>query len=106
MPPRFVARQLACPSGWGGRIIGRLMNWHNAEMNAFALQQLALAPRDRVLEIGFGGGVLLASLIAGAAFVAGVDRSRDVVEQARKNHSEAVADGRADFRHGHVEALP
>lgn len=41
------------------------------------IHQLELTPSDRVLEIGFGGGVSLQSLIEGAAFVCvrTVDRS-------------------------------
>jgi ubiquinone/menaquinone biosynthesis C-methylase UbiE len=106
MPPRFIARQLSHPSGFVGRIMGRLMNRHNAKLNAFAVLQLDLTPTDRVLEIGFGGGVTLPSLITKAGFVGGVDRSRDMVKRARAIFSEAVAAGRADFREGTVEALP
>jgi len=49
--------------------MGGLMNRHNAKLNAFAVRQLDLVPTDRVLEIGFGGGVTLPSLIARAGFV-------------------------------------
>jgi protein-L-isoaspartate O-methyltransferase len=64
------------------------MNRYNAKMNAFAVRQLELAPSDRVLEIGFGGGVTLRPLIKGAAFVGAVDRSRDVVEWAKKSFAD------------------
>src|SRR5438270_629592 len=63
MAPRFIARQLARPQGFPGRVIGRLMNWHNAEMNAFAVRRLELEATDHVLEIGFGGGLNLPALI-------------------------------------------
>jgi len=106
MPPRFIARQLSRPTGFFGRIMGRLMNRHNAKLNAYAVRQLELTPSDRILEIGFGGGVTLPSLIAGAAFVGGVDRSRDMVRRAKARFSEAVSAGRADFREGNVEELP
>ena len=106
MPPRFIARQLSHPTGFVGQLMARLMNRTNAKMNAFAVRQLELSPLDRVLEIGFGGGVTLPTLIAGAAFVGGVDRSRDVVGRAKARFSEAVHAGRADFREGSVEALP
>jgi arsenite methyltransferase len=106
MAPRFIARQLSHPTGFGGRIIRFLMNRRNAGMNAYAVQQLELTPSDRVLEIGFGGGVALPSLIERAAFVAGVDRSHDVVEQAKAQFSKAVTTGRASFREGTIEALP
>jgi len=105
-PPRFIARQLSHPSGLLGRFVGRLMNRHNAKMNAFVVRQLELKPSDRVLEIGFGGGVALSSLIAYAAFVAGVDRSREMIESANARFPAAVADGRAEFREGTVEAIP
>jgi ubiquinone/menaquinone biosynthesis C-methylase UbiE len=83
-----------------------LMNRHNARMNGFVLRQLALEPTDRVLEIGFGGGVNLQSLIASAAFVAGVDRSREMVRRAQATFAGAIAAGRADFREGTLEQLP
>jgi arsenite methyltransferase len=86
--------------------MGRLMNRHNAQLNAFAVRQLDLTPSDRVLEIGFGGGGSLPYLIAGAAFVGGVDRSRDMVGRAKARLSKAVSAGRADFREGNVEELP
>jgi ubiquinone/menaquinone biosynthesis C-methylase UbiE len=76
------------------------------QLNAFAVQQLQLTSSDRVLEVGFGGGVTLRSLIAGAAFVSGVDRSRDMVSRAKARFSEAVKAGRAEFREGDLEHLP
>ena len=106
MTPRFVARQLSHPSGILGRVIVRLMNRMNANINAFAVQQLQLTPGDRVLEIGFGGGLSLPVLIESAAFVGGVDRSDYSVQRARARFAAAVRDGRADFRVGNVEALP
>lgn len=75
-------------------------------MNAFAVKQLELTPADRVLEVGFGGGVALPSLITTAAYVAGVDRSQAMVHRANATFAEAVEAGRAEFRQGSVEALP
>ena len=106
MPPRFVARQLSHPTGVFGRVMGWLMNRNNARQNAFVVEQLALAPDDRVLEVGFGGGVNLPTLVGRAAFVAGVDRSRTMVAAARSRFAAAVRAGQADFRGGTVEALP
>lgn len=106
MPPRFIARQLSQPTGVLGYVMGRLMNRHNARMNAFAVKQLELTPADRVLEVGFGGGVALPSLITTAAYVAGVDRSQAMVHRANATFAEAVEAGRAEFRQGSVEALP
>ena len=106
MPPRIVAQQLSHPTGLLGRFMGRLMNRHNAKMNAFALKLLELTPADRVLEIGFGGGVTLPTLIERAGFVAGIDRSHVMAERAKAMYAGVVAAGRAEFREGTVEALP
>jgi ubiquinone/menaquinone biosynthesis C-methylase UbiE len=106
MTPRFIARQLSRPTGILGTFIGWLMNRHNANMNAFAIRQLSPGPADRVLEIGFGGGATLATLMENAAFVAGLDRSADVVRRARSRFTDALKAGRADFREGNVEAIP
>jgi len=67
--------------------MGWLMNRHNAKMNMFAVEQLELSPSDRVLEIGFGGGAALRSLVGRASFVGGVDLSREMVEWAKANIS-------------------
>jgi len=106
MPPRFVARQLSKPAGLLGRLFGKLMNRHNAKMNAFALQLLEAGPADRVVEIGFGGGIALSRLIDSTGFVAGIDRSPDAVRWARSKFSEPVAKGMVTFQLGLVEALP
>lgn len=106
MTPRFVARQLSHPRGCWGRITGRLMNRRNAVMNAYAMELLAIKRSDRVLEVGFGGGVNLPLLIEEASFVTGVDASPDVVNQARTKYRDAMKEGRAAFHVGRAEALP
>jgi arsenite methyltransferase len=106
MAPRFVAKQLSRPTGLGGRLIQALMNRGNARLNSYALDQLRLSPEDRVVEIGFGGGVALPRLLGEAAFVCGVDRSPDVVKAAGRRFADAVHTGRAEFCVGAVESLP
>jgi arsenite methyltransferase len=106
MTARFVARQLSRPSGLLGKFVLSVMNRKNAKMNKFAIRQLSVVRSDRVLEIGFGGGVTIPDLIENARFVAGVDRSPDVIRQAKTKFSHAVVSGKASFHEGSVEALP
>ena len=106
MAPRFIARQLSHPSGFPGAVIMFLMNRANAKMNAFALQKLAPASQDRVLEIQFGGGLLLPKLLARARHVSGVDRSEKAVADAKTKFAVQISKDRADFRQGQVESLP
>jgi len=106
MAPRFIARQLARPSGFMGAVIRFMMNRHNARMNHFTLRQLKLEPEDHVLEIGFGGGLTLPLLLNSSAFVAGLDRSSDVIASAKRRFAKQITSGRADFHQGNVESLP
>lgn len=106
MAPRFIAKQLSWPTGLGGRLVRAGMNRGNARMNSYALDQLQLVPEDRAVEIGFGGGVAMPTLIECSSFVCGVDRSQDVVRAADRRFADAVSAGRADFRVGTVEKLP
>ena len=106
MTPRIIAKQLSRPTGLLGRLVAGLMNRHNASMNMFVVHQLDLRPTDRVIEIGFGGGITLNRLIEGAAFVCGIDRSGDMVRRAARKFAAAVQSGRAQFREGNVDALP
>jgi ubiquinone/menaquinone biosynthesis C-methylase UbiE len=65
-------------------------------------------PADHVLDIGCGGGmaIQLLALTAAEGFVAGVDYSEEMVQQARQRNAPAVRAGRVQILHGNVAALP
>jgi SAM-dependent methyltransferase len=111
-PPRFItqllAQQFALPSGVLGHLIGRLMNRSNRRMNAFTIDVLALNASDRVLEIGFGGGLNLARLVERVpnGHVVGVEPSDTMLSAARKAYAENIATGHLRLEHGSAERLP
>lgn len=84
----------------------RLMNRGNAGMNEAALELLEVTDGERVLDVGFGGGVTFAPLIERGAIVTGVDRADDVVAAAKHAHRDALAAKRLDVAVGEVQALP
>jgi ubiquinone/menaquinone biosynthesis C-methylase UbiE len=51
---------------------------------AAILDALAPGPRDHVLEVGCGGGILLRDVLATGARATGVDHSAEMVELARE----------------------
>ena len=106
MAPRFIARQLAFPKGVLGRAIGHLMNLHNSRLNAFAIGHVAIRPPQKILEIGFGGGLAISRLIDMPLRFSGIDRSEEMVLQASSRFRKAIDGGKADFRVGNVEHLP
>jgi ubiquinone/menaquinone biosynthesis C-methylase UbiE len=63
---------------------------------------------DRVLEIGFrpGVGIRLLSEHAPGGYIAGIDPSKEMIEQAAARNAEAASAGRVDLRHGSIETLP
>ena len=82
---RFLALQFARPSGWvGTRVIGPWLDRISAPMNRLALEMLEPRPGERVLDLGFGGGGLIAELLRAGCAPVGVDVSAAMVERARR----------------------
>jgi SAM-dependent methyltransferase len=84
----------AHPSGWLGRIAGRIMLWINKQDDVLGV--LGVQPGDDVLEIGHGPGGLI-RLIAertDAASVRGVDPSPEMRDQAGRHNRKALDAGR------------
>jgi trans-aconitate methyltransferase len=94
---RFV-RQFHRPAGLFGRVIGRVMATRssNVQRNRWAVDQLAVRPTDRVLEIGFGPGIAIEALVARVTdgAVHGIDHSEVMVRMAVRRNAGALAAGR------------
>lgn len=101
-----LASQLSRPSGWFGRaVMTRLLNHGNRDLIAATLDGLPLGPATRLLDVGFGGGALLAlARRRGAGALAGVDPSADAVAFLRGRAPWRAAPERLQV--GAVEALP
>ena len=85
--PEYIASQLRKPNGFIGRVlISCILNQANAQMNSVTLSSLDLKDSDQVLEVGFGGGALLAEMARLNSKVAlcGADFSQDMVMLCKK----------------------
>lgn len=102
MLSRWLARQFANPTQLWAGALARLWNHHNRALNDTALAALELAPGERALEIGFGGGYLLNRMnrLLGSGSLSGVDISPAMVAYCRRRFKEA------DLRCAAVDALP
>jgi SAM-dependent methyltransferase len=100
--------QFARPRGFGGRLAGWLMARKNGAMNARCVEWLAVAPADRVLEIGFGHGRTLAWLAerAPSGVVVGIDPSPEMLRMAARRNRAAIQSGRVQLARGTAEVLP
>jgi SAM-dependent methyltransferase len=105
----FIAGQLRSPSGAFGRhLMPGFFNRSSAAINQSTLASLALEPDDRVLEIGFGGGALIALIepFVPQGSVAGVDFSPDMVAACEKRFAPLIRAGRVELRCARAEQLP
>lgn len=104
IPPRIL-KQLGHPSGLTGRLILRMLNRVNKGMNGQALMALDICDRDKVLELGFGGGSLISDMLATrkAVQITGSDISKLAVQSAQKRFR---AEDRVSFEHISGEDLP
>ena len=103
---RVVSDQLSRPTGRGGRAVATLMNRGNRGLNDRAIELLQVTESSRVLDLGFGGGLTFAPLLAQGASVVAIDRAGDMVAAAARRHHADVSAGRLELHVGEVDALP
>lgn len=103
----FLTRQLGRPEGVFGGLLLKLLNRVNAEMNREVLADLPPRAGDRVLEIGFGGGDLLASLLrVPVSSAAGVEVSEPALAAGRRRFAADLSAGRLSLVQAGVESMP
>jgi 2-polyprenyl-3-methyl-5-hydroxy-6-metoxy-1,4-benzoquinol methylase len=102
----ILIRMFGRPKGILGRVGGIIMARSNQKCAAWVIDLLDIQPNDSVLEVGFGPGVGIQLLArsASAGYVAGIDYSEEMVEQATARNAKAIERGRVDLRHGSVES--
>ncbi len=96
------------PSGMLGRAVGHLMAFKNKERSWWVLPMLEIHQNDCLLEVGFGSGIDIrrVSEIAVDGFVAGVDHSPVMVEQASRRNRAAIEKGLVELQLGCASKLP
>ena len=101
MLDRFF-RRFSGPTGPLGRIAGRLMARMNGPLDDWVVELLEIAPRDRVLEVGFGPGLAVEKVAArlDEGRVVGVDHSDLMRRQATRRNRAAIAAGRVELHVG------
>jgi SAM-dependent methyltransferase len=100
----LLMRMFGCPHGLPGRVGGMIMGFSNSGYGAEDAELLHVTPNDRVLEVGFGPGNVIRHLATLAGFVAGVDKSREMVDQATARNTAAIRSNPVRLLLGSVEA--
>ena len=104
---RALAAQFARPRGLAGRwLIGPWLDRIAGPSNRLAYRMLGARPGENILEVGFGGGGLIALLLDAGAQVIGVDISPAMLARARLRFRPALAKGQLRLAEASVEHLP
>jgi arsenite methyltransferase len=105
---RYLARQFGRPGGLVGRLLlGPWLDRIGRKMNALAFAELAVGREDWVLEVGFGGGGLLRSILAATSGeVFGADVSKMMIARVRRRFAREVRRGRLRIYRASAERLP
>jgi ubiquinone/menaquinone biosynthesis C-methylase UbiE len=109
IPKKFLAAQLRQPSGLFGKIVmGDLLNKGNEKINHLAVETLDIQPPDRVLDIGFGGGVTIEKMVKliDTGKICGVDFSEPMVKQAKQKFKSLIESGKVSIEFADVNHLP
>ena len=88
-----LSKQFGKPDGNLGRFVGWLMSVKNRDRANWTVEKLNFNPTDYILEIGYGSGatfkVVADQLTSG--FIAGIDHSPVMLEQATKMNRGNIA---------------
>ena len=84
------------------------LNKHNEKMNHFAVERLDIQPTDKVLDIGFGGGVTIEEMLKtiDTGKIYGIDFSQVMVEQAKHKFKPEIESDKVSIEFGDVKQLP
>ena len=105
---RVFGAQCRRPSGWLGGLMGPLMNWRHRPLSQWTIELMDIQPHSSVLDVGCGGGMTIKEIarIVTGGFVAGVDYSPVMVQQALRRNAAAVGAERVAVKRGDISNLP
>lgn len=88
--------------------MGEIFDYSNKKQNDWTISLLQIKSIDYILEIGFGSGrsIKYISKLAPKGFIAGVDFSKIMVNQATKRNVAAIKSGLVELRLSNTSLLP
>jgi cyclopropane fatty-acyl-phospholipid synthase-like methyltransferase len=99
-----MAKQFEKPKGLLGKLAGMIMYFENRKINKWSIQKLQLRKQDNILEIGYGPGFGIKTMMDNypSITVDGIDLSAEMHEEAAKRNQEWIKAGRLTLSVGDV----
>ena len=107
--PGFLIDQLSHPRGAFAPVTAALLNGFNARTILAGISALDLRAGQRVVEVGFGGGLslpLLLRAVGGKGQVFAVETSEEMLARVRRRFIVQRLQGRLRLERATIEALP
>lgn len=103
-----IFQQFRKPSGWLGWCVGQLMAVKNRSRSEWVIGLIDVQPGDCILEVGFGSGTDISrvSQLAIQGWVAGIDYSEVMLQQATKRNATAIQAQRVDLKCASAASIP
>jgi SAM-dependent methyltransferase len=88
--------------------MGRALNRVNRAVNRLGLERLSLQATDHLLDVGFGGGLLIELALPHTpdGFIAGIEISQPMLRRALRTFQDPIREGRLQLLEGSVSAIP
>jgi ubiquinone/menaquinone biosynthesis C-methylase UbiE len=104
----LLLRMFGRPEGLLGRLGGIILARANRPFAREVIALLDVRASEKLLEVGFGPGVGIELLAAAAPMgrIAGVDPSKEMLEQAARRNAAAIRVGAVVLEHGTVASMP
>jgi ubiquinone/menaquinone biosynthesis C-methylase UbiE len=97
---KAIARWFMHPSGLGGVIAGKIMARKNRDRIDRAVREMSIEAGDQVLEIGYGPGVAIETIMATTpeCTLIGLDPSKVMFTQATRRNRELIEAGKVKLQ--------
>jgi arsenite methyltransferase len=104
--PDFYYKQMGEPAGRLANAAARWMNLGNRIINSQAVRRLGAVAGERVIDVGYGGGLGLRKLLTSGCRVVGLDPSRAMARYCARHYTPEQRSGRLTLIVARVERLP
>src|SRR5574342_295327 len=99
-----MAKQFEKPKGLLGKLAGTIMYFENRKINRWSIKKLQIQKRDRILEIGYGPGYGIKTMLTESPLIEvdGIDLSEKMLKEASKRNQKWIQTGTVRLETGDV----